>query len=76
MTTCRCGTTYTGHRVEHCTGCHQTFTATAPGDMHRVGRHDVTEGPRASPLPHPRRNAGQGNEPEPVWLLDDAEQPG
>lgn len=34
-----CGETWTGFRIEHCTVCHQTFTGTQSGDMHRVGPH-------------------------------------
>ena len=47
MTSCKCGAEWTGKRLEHCTatGCHQTFTGTTAGDMHRVGKHDVSEGP-------------------------------
>lgn len=44
--TCRtCHATITGRRLEHCARCHETFTGTQPGDMHRVGRHGVTDGP-------------------------------
>jgi hypothetical protein len=32
-------------KLEHCPGCHLTFTCTAAGDMHRVGKHSVTGGP-------------------------------
>ena len=49
MTTCpRCDETWTGHRVEHCSadGCHQTFTGTRAGDMHRVGDPAVRSGPK------------------------------
>ena len=45
MTTCHCGATWTGHRIEHCPVCCQTFTGTESGDMHRTGRHDVIAGP-------------------------------
>ena len=39
-TTCRrCGATWHGLRLEHCTVCHQTFTGTSAGDAHRVGAH-------------------------------------
>lgn len=37
---CRCGATWGGHKAEHCTACHQTFTGTTAGDAHRVGPHD------------------------------------
>lgn len=44
--TCRiCGTATSGLKLEHCACCHETFTCTTAGDMHRVGRHDVTNGP-------------------------------
>lgn len=44
--TCRtCRATITGRKLEHCALCHETFTCTAAGDMHRVGRHGVTDGP-------------------------------
>ena len=36
--TCRdCGATIGGYRAEHCAVCHETFTGTAAGDMHRIG---------------------------------------
>lgn len=38
-TTCKCGTTWTGKRVEHCTACHETFTGTSAGDRHRTGTY-------------------------------------
>lgn len=45
-TTCStCSATWTGHRIEHCTVCHETFTGATSGDMHRVGDHAITEGP-------------------------------
>ena len=44
--TCRtCGDRIVGMKLEHCACCHGTFTCTAAGDMHRVGRHGVTDGP-------------------------------
>lgn len=42
---CRCGTTWTGHRIEHCPSCCQTFTGTSAGDMHRTGEHHISVGP-------------------------------
>jgi hypothetical protein len=41
----RCGATWFGHRIEHCTVCHQTFSGERTGMAHRVGQHDVWEGP-------------------------------
>jgi hypothetical protein len=35
--TCTCGATWAGTRVQHCTVCHETFTGTRAGDMHRTG---------------------------------------
>ena len=43
-TSCRCGASWTGFRIEHCTECHQTFTGTTAGDRHRVGDHAVSIG--------------------------------
>ena len=47
MGTCGCGATWTGARMEHCSepGCHQTFSGTASGDMHRTGAHHISRGP-------------------------------
>lgn len=45
MVTCRCGASWTGSKIEHCCACHQSFTCTRAGDMHRVGDHAVSSGP-------------------------------
>jgi len=45
VTTCRCGARWSGHKLEHCTECHKTFTSTRAGDMHRTGDHAVSVGP-------------------------------
>ena len=43
--TCRtCSATY-GGRAEHCTACHETFTGTTAGEMHRRGDHGIKTGP-------------------------------
>lgn len=39
MTTCKCGATWSGKRLEHCTVCHETFTGTSAGDKHRTGTY-------------------------------------
>lgn len=41
----RCGATWFGFRVQHCTVCHQTFSSETTGDAHRVGpfRQSVDE---------------------------------
>lgn len=40
--TCRdCKKIIVGHKPEHCPECHETFTCTPAGDMHRAGRHGV-----------------------------------
>lgn len=44
-TTCTCGATWTGLRMEHCPECHETFSGTSSGDRHRVGDHAVSVGP-------------------------------
>lgn len=36
----RCGAVWSGHRAEHCTICHETFSGSTTGDAHRVGPHD------------------------------------
>ena len=44
--TCRiCGDRIVGTKLEHCPVCHETFTCTAAGDMHRVGDHGAIDGP-------------------------------
>ncbi len=48
MTRCRdCAAEWTNRKWEHCRvdGCHATFASTIAGDAHRVGEHDVWEGP-------------------------------
>lgn len=45
MSTCRCGATWVGKRIEHCASCHETFTGTSAGDKHRVGDHAISVGP-------------------------------
>ena len=35
----RCGKSWTGKRIEHCTVCHETFSGTSAGDKHRTGAH-------------------------------------
>lgn len=38
--TCRdCGRRITGWKLEHCPECHETFTCTRTGDLHRTGPH-------------------------------------
>lgn len=46
MTSCNCGATWSGHRIEHCPSCHETFTGTSAGDRHRVGDHALSKGPK------------------------------
>ena len=44
-TTCKpCGSTF-GGQAQHCCACHQTFSGTTAGDMHRTGDHAVSSGP-------------------------------
>ena len=40
----QCGTRWSGLRIEHCKACHETFTGTSAGDMHRTGKHGLREG--------------------------------
>lgn len=44
-TTCTCGKSWTGFRMEHCTVCHETFSGTTAGDKHRTGDHNTYSGP-------------------------------
>lgn len=46
MANCGCGASWTGHKMEHCTSCHRTFTGTSAGDKHRTGEHAVSRGAR------------------------------
>lgn len=45
MTNCKCGAKWSGHRIEHCPSCHETFTGTSAGDRHRTGDHALSTGP-------------------------------
>lgn len=59
--TCRiCGDRITGRKLEHCPVCHKTFTGTTAGDMHRVGRHGVTDGPGRRRCLTPAEMLGKG----------------
>lgn len=44
-TTCRCGQSWTGLKLSHCTVCHRTFSTEANGDRHRTGQHHISQGP-------------------------------
>lgn len=46
MATCHCGAEWGGMRTSHCTVCHQTFNSDSAGDMHRVGEHHLSTGPK------------------------------
>lgn len=40
--TCRdCEKIIIGHKPEHCSECHETFTCTRAGDLHRAGQPGV-----------------------------------
>lgn len=42
MTACRrCGTEWTGARMEHCAGCHETFGGTSAGEQ-QTHENDAT----------------------------------
>ena len=72
MTTCPpCGTTWTGHRIEHCTVCHETFTGTSAGDKHRTGGHAVFVGPerRRCLTPDEMRDKGMSQNERGQWTL-------
>lgn len=49
--TCRdCEKIIIGHKLEHCSECHETFTCTRAGDLHRAGQlcKKLTIGSKAS----------------------------
>lgn len=66
----KCDTTIIGYKPEHCTVCHETFTCTHAGAMHRIGEHGVKEGPHRRMVPHYRRDERQGHETQSTRLLD------
>lgn len=57
---CPCGAKWTGHRIEHCTACHETFTGTTAGDKHRTGDHAVSSGPTRRRCLTPPEMRGKG----------------
>ena len=72
--TCRtCNAILNGLKAEHCAACHETFTGTRPGDMHRVGRHGVTEGPdrRRCLTPDEMRAKGMTQDKRGYWTTGD-----
>lgn len=74
MATCRpCGATWTGLKPEHCPVCHETFTSTTAGDMHRVGKHGVKDGPnrRRCLTPLEMIDAGMGLSKRDMWKSSD-----
>jgi hypothetical protein len=78
MTACkRCDTTWTGLRIEHCPACHQTFTGSTSGDMHRTGDHGVFEGPerRRCLTPDEMREKGMAQNARGHWTTGRAFDP-
>lgn len=68
-TTCMCGATWTGLRMEHCTACHETFSGTTAGDKHRVGEHHIWVGQsrRRCLTPDEMRDKGMAQNARGVW---------
>ena len=66
-----CGATWSGHRIEHCTACHETFTGTGSGDKHRTGDHAVDIGPerRRCLTPDEMRGKGMATNQRGQWTL-------
>jgi hypothetical protein len=66
---CRCGKTWTGLRIEHCTACHETFSGTTSGDRHRVGDSAIYSGPdrRRCLTPDEMREKGMTQNARGVW---------
>lgn len=68
--TCRtCHATIRGRKSERCACCHATFTGTRPGDMHRVGKHGITDGPdrRRCLTPDEMLNKGMTRDARGYW---------
>lgn len=74
---CTCGATWSGHRIEHCPACHQTFTGTSAGDKHRVGDHAVSRGPnrRRCLTPDEMRARGMGQNGRGQWTATTERDP-
>lgn len=70
MPTCnKCAANWTGLRIEHCPSCHQTFTGSTAGDMHRTGDHAVFEGPdrRRCLTAHEMHEKGMARNERGIW---------
>ena len=66
--TCRtCGDRIAGMKLEHCPSCHETFTCTAAGDMHRAGRHGSTDDPRRCLSPEEMLDKGMTRNSNGRW---------
>lgn len=67
----KCGKSWGGLRPEHCKSCCQTFSGTTAGDMHRTGRHAISEGPdrRRCLTPDEMVDAGLVLDGKGIWRL-------
>ena len=65
----RCGASWSGHRIEHCTVCHQSFSGTTAGDKHRTGEHGVKDGPnrRRCRTSDEMRDLGMAQNDRGIW---------
>ena len=72
MTSCRCGASWTGLKIEHCLSCHESFTTTRAGDRHRVGQHHLSTGPdrRRCLSVEEMYEAGMGQNSRGHWMRD------
>ena len=66
----KCDSTIIGYKPEHCTICHETFTSTISGDMHRVGDHGGQDRLQSPQVPHYRRDGRQGHAAQQTRILD------
>lgn len=70
--TCRdCGEIIGGYRTEHCAVCHETFTGTAAGDMHRIGGTAKHPEPRRCLTEAEMLDRGMARNKRGVWKSTD-----
>ena len=70
-TTCQhCLKSWGGLKQEHCPACHETFSGTTAGDIHRVGDHAKDHGPdrrRCLSLDEMEADKRLSQKPNGVW---------
>jgi hypothetical protein len=66
----KCGKTWSGHRMQHCPVCCETFSGEQAGDRHRIGDHALpkgTPGARRCMTPEEMRKAGLILDSRGIW---------